>query len=141
MSGETFPDVEGAVRDYLRGDDAVAPVFGSRVFFGVSGDVWPQAIVRRVGGGDDTSEVPLDIALVQVDVWGPLRNKALTTDAKNVVRSALHGIRSLTRPAEDEPTVLHGATVISDVWLPDPATDRPRYALTVEVTARTTIAA
>lgn len=141
MSDSVDIDPEGAMRDYLRADAGVAALFGTRVLFGYSGDVWPQAIVTRVGGGDDGSEAPIDQPLLQIEVAGSLKNKTITTAAKNAVRVALRSLRGGTRPDEDRDTVLDGASVIGDVWLPDPATDRPRYILTVAVTARAFTAA
>lgn len=135
-----WPDVEGGVRAYLRADGDVRAALGGsqRVFFGVpTSPTWPLAVVSRVGGGSDTSDVPIDLALIQVDCWGAITtagtgDKAGATALVNAVRSALEAMGDHTAT----PTCrLVGADVESVLWLPDPDNDRPRYALTAEVTA------
>ena len=131
-------DVEGAVRDHLRSlniDD-----LGTRVFFGVpDGDpTYPLATIQRVGGGDDPGEAPIDLALLQVDVWGRLdaaghTDKAQARAVADDVRAALQAIRGAT--ALTAAVTAYGAAVESDLWAPDPA-GRGRYSITVLVTAR-----
>jgi hypothetical protein len=69
-----MPDVEGGVRTFLRANAGVAAIVGQRVFFGVpkgaTEATFPLVTVSRVGGGDDFSDVPIDVALVQIDCWG-----------------------------------------------------------------------
>lgn len=133
-----WPDVEGAVRTYLRGETPA----GNRVFFGVprdaDEDTWPLIVVSRVGGGGDGSDAPVDVALVQLDCWGTFGasgngDKAGATALVNAARAALEAMGT------DQPilsgTQLHGANVESVLWLPDPDNDRPRYVATAEVTA------
>lgn len=137
----SFPDVEGGVRDFLR----TAGVCGARGYFGVPDGTptYPLFTVQRVGGGDDTSEAPLDQALIQIDVWGR-RDAAGHTDKAearaeaNAVRTALQGIRGAT--ALNATTIAYGAAVEADLWAPDP-TDRGRYSITALVTARAVVAA
>lgn len=132
---ESWPDVEGALRAYLRADAGVAAIVGARVFFGVprgaTEATFPLITVQRVGGGADTSEAPLDIALVQIDCWGVLDasgngDKAGATALLNTVRSACSHVT--------DPTI-RGINVQTVIWLPDPDTDRPRYSVTAEVAA------
>lgn len=137
-----WPDVEGGIRDYLRGHTDVAAAVGARVFFGVPDEpTFPLVAVRRVGGGDDTSEAPIDQALIQLDCWGGVDaaghgKKAEADTVRRAVRQALYEIRGAT--ALNASTVAYGAAVTSDVFLPDPNNDRPRYAVTALVTARKT---
>lgn len=133
----SWPDVEGAVRDHLRNDPTVAGLVGQRVFFGVpldaNGNVTsqlPLVTVQRVGGGDDDSEAPVDQALIQIDCWAASRNKAQAHQVASAVRTALTEIRTVPVGS----TVLHGATVESVIWAPDPK-DHPRYSLTALVSA------
>jgi hypothetical protein len=135
------PDVEGAVRDYLRDQD----VCDGRVYFGVptGSPTYPLATVQRVGGGDDPSEAPIDQALIQIDVWGRVdaaghTDKAEARTAADAVRAALHAIRGAT--ALSETCTAYGAAVEADLWAPDP-TDRGRYSITALVTARTAVPA
>jgi len=143
----TWPDVEGGLRTYLRADAAVSALCAQRVFFGVprKGARFPLVTVQRIGGGDDPSEVPIDRALVQVDCWGAFAdetahvrpNKAGAFALAAAVRDALSAIRGATDIGED--VIAYGANVVSSQWLPD-ADDRPRYSLTVDLTARALVA-
>jgi hypothetical protein len=137
----SFPDVEGAVRDHLRAQN----VCGGRVYFGVpDGDpTYPLATVQRVGGGGDISEAPLDLALIQIDVWGRKdaaghTDKAAARAEANAVRTALQEIRGAT--ALTATVTAYGAAVESDLWAPDPS-DRGRYVITALVTARSAVPA
>lgn len=131
----TWPDVEGGVRDYLRADSAVSALVGTRVFFGVPKQAkFPLITVRRIGGPQDPSEAPLDLPLVQIDVWGEGNNKAQAHAVCAAVRDALDAIRSAT--SLNAGVVAYGANVENVTWFPDPADDRPRYVLTAQVTAR-----
>lgn len=132
----TWPDVEGAVRAWLRADTGVQAVVDRRVFFGVPQDParYPLVTIQRVGGGNDPSaDVPIDQAVLQVDVWGNPRRKDEAHRALAAVRTALERIRGNTRL--DAGTVAFGADVESVAFFPDPADDRPRYTATVLVTA------
>ena len=142
MADEAFPDVEGAFRDYLRAETQVTAIVGNRAFFGVPVNAgessYPMLVVSRVGGGDDPSaDVPMDQALVQIDAWGEVDGKGFGDKTScralaNAVRRACRKIRSATTQSG---VILYGAVVQSDLWLPDPDTRRPRYAITVVVTA------
>lgn len=135
-------DPELAVRDYLRADATVNGLIGNRIFFGAPRNGAPTtafATVRRVAGQDDLSEAPLDLSQLQIDCWGqkatqgPGGSKASANALRAAVRGALREIRGTTTQGS---TVLYGANVIGDVWAPDPESDRPRYVVTAEVTAR-----
>jgi hypothetical protein len=126
------PDVELAVRDYLRADSGVSALASNRVFYGVpkAGAPATFATVQRIGGGDDPSEAPVDLSLVQIDCWA--QTKAVAQSLRDAVRTAFLELRPRTQGS----TVLYGAEVISDIWLPDPDSDRPRYSVTAQVTCR-----
>lgn len=146
MSSEEFPDIEGGLRDYLRSHAVVSAIVFQRVFFGVPDKpTYPLLVVQRVGGADDPSEAPIDRALVQIDCWGRLFNdsdkrkvahgdKAGADALRRAVRKALWQIRGGI--PVNATTVLYGASVESDPFIPDPANARPRYAITARVTAR-----
>lgn len=133
----TWPDVEGLVRDWLRADAGVAAIVGARVFFGVpkgaTESTFPLVTVQRFGGGQADGEAPLDVALLQIDCWGTISRgngvKSVATALVNSVRAALDAVGT------DSAAALAGANVESVVWLPDPDNDRPRYAVTAEVSA------
>jgi hypothetical protein len=145
VAEDDFPDVEGGVRDYLRGLSYVNTYVATRVFFGIpAAPVFPLITVTRVGGTDDTSEAAIDQALVQIDIWGRLYadtdpthkggDKAQCDAIRRAVRRGLRAIRGAT--ALNASTVAYGARVESDPFRPDPDSDRPRYALTASITAR-----
>lgn len=139
---DTLPDVEGALRTWLRGRSAIAAIVGQRVFFGIPREVrddsWPLITITRVGGGLDLGDAPVDNALVQIDVWGSLDTsgngmKADATTLVNTLRSELAAVRG--RTALDGSVDAFGITEQSCVWLPDADNARPRYSVTAEVTA------
>jgi hypothetical protein len=127
-------DVEGGIRDHLRADAGVSAIVGTRVLFGVPSNAeFPLVTVQRVGGGDDPSEAPIDLALVQIDCWGAERNKSQARALADAVREWARSIRRATDLNEE--VTAYGAVVESDLWAPD-ATDRPRYSITAQVMAR-----
>lgn len=129
----TWPDVEGAMRDYLRADAGVSALVSTRVFFGIprNGARFPLAVVRKVAGRQDGSEAPLDVATIQVDAWGTTKANAATL--RSAVRDACDALRE---PTTQGTVVLYGANCVGDTWVPDPESDQPRYAMTFEVVAR-----
>lgn len=138
MSDEVLPDVEGGLVDWLKTRAQVTALVAQRVFFGVprtvvEADDYPMIVAFRVGGGDDDSEAPTDLALVQFDVWGRLRGKEGAMAVANALRSELKGLRGRTvlrAPTADTPGVVaFGATVDTVLFRPDPADQRPRYVV------------
>lgn len=136
----TWPDVEGAVRDWLRDDTALQALIGRRVFFGVPRNAtrWPLVTVQRIGGSQDPGEAPVDRALIQLDIWGEIDgsgngDKAGATAVLNAVRSRLDDVKH--RTPLNASVDAFGCEVAGVVWAPDGEDDRPRYALTVEVVA------
>ncbi len=132
MAETSLPDVEGAVRAYLRTDSpAVTAVFGQRVFFGVDDpSEYPVCTVQRIGGGLDTLEGLQDLALLQIDVWGNVHDKATAFDGISVVLEAMNALSRYTHGS----TLLLGANVQSWAFLPDEG-ERSRYSATVQVYA------
>lgn len=136
----SYPDIEGALRTWLRGRAAITALVGQRVFFGVpdKAETWPLITIRRVGGGDDPGIAPVDRALVQLDVWGDIDasghgKKADATTLVNTLRAELSAVDRRTALTASVHAL--GISVESVVWLPDPDNDRPRYVVTAEVTA------
>lgn len=108
-------------------------IIDRRVFFGVPkrDPIFPMVTVMRVAGADDTSEAPVDNAIMQVQVWGGTKQEC--TRIQLLVRQAFTELRSRTSVTPD--VDLCGATVQNVVWSPDPADDRARYIVTALVTA------
>jgi hypothetical protein len=149
-----FPDVEGAVRTYLRAHTDVTALCGTRVFFAVPRQAtYPLVVVTRVGGFDDTSDAPLDQALIQVDCWGDLHTDTIASPDKAQAAAVLRAVRQAFYDLTHQPAVvsvagddphdvrLAGAQVQSDPYVPDPDNRRPRYAVTAQVTAARLVAA
>lgn len=133
MSEGDFPDVEAGVRAYLRADTDVNAVVSARVFFGVpkANPIFPLVTLARVGGGQDASEVPVDLAVMNISCWGD-STKEQAANVMNAVRRALNKIRRRTLVSG---VALHGAQVDTVLWSPDPEDARPRYIITARVTA------
>jgi hypothetical protein len=140
MAGELWPDVEGALRDYLRADSDMT---GIGVWFALPDDpVFPNVQIIRISGGESaTSEAPVDLCLVQMDVRGPVKRLSVATAALGNLRKSLSKIRGRVQVAGKAD--LFGATVIDVRRFPEPNQqdtdgaqgERPRYVLTVQVTA------
>lgn len=144
MTAEVLPDVEGATKTYLRTFPALQTLIGTRVFLQVPAPTagveptFPLVTVQRVGGSLDLSEAPLDLAVLQIDVWGRLDVNGHPMWAElmgvvNAVRSAL--TVPIGRTTASASVDVFGAQESGLVRLVDQANGRPRYALTVQVTA------
>lgn len=142
---DTLPDIEGALRTWLRAQSPITALVGQRVFFGVPKGAtevtFPLITVQLVDASDDASEAPLTQALVQFDVWGSIDEsgngkKAETTVVVNTLRSVLRTVRG--RTALTASVAAFGIDAVGIGWSPDPDNDRPRYVVTAEVTAVST---
>lgn len=132
-----WPDIEDGVRQYLRDWPGLDDIIDRRVFFGVPKSAtesqFPMITVFRVAGSEDGGEAPVDLATVQVQVWGSRSGgKRECTTMLNLVRQAFSELRARTHVTDD--VDLFGATVQNVTWVPDPADDRPRYIVTAQVT-------
>lgn len=131
----TWPDTEGALKTYLAADTAITALAGSRVFFGMPTNVtdadFPMVTLQRVGGGEGAGDAPVDDALVQIDCWGPVRDKAGAWSLCSAVRDRLTQRGDVALNG----AVRAGFVVGSVVWLPDPGNARARYSITAEVSA------
>lgn len=136
---EQWPDIEGALRTWIRAEPTITSIVSTRVFFATPPDAseatYPLIKLFRVGGGDSgSSDAPIDEAQIQFDCEAKLRDKATALALKNALRSLLFSVRSPTAITAN--VVLFGAGVTTDLYLPDPADGRPRYVLTATVTSR-----
>lgn len=129
-----FVDIEGAYRDWMRAQPTLQALVGRRVFLGLPERAmaneasFPCINVFKISSVPQTSgTVILDSARLQFDCWGPLKEKSSATAVmlavKNLLSSITRGtvLRSGIRAAE--------TYSITDLWFPDPRTDRPRYAV------------
>jgi hypothetical protein len=150
-----WPDVEGAVRTYLRAHTDVVAQVGARVFFGIPDEpTWPLIVVSRVGGFEDPSDAPIDQAMVQLDCWGAFHldgsTEVLTRPNKASATAVLRAVRQAHSDLIHVPATVTvaGATVRidggawqSDPYIPDPSDGRPRYVVTAQFTVRQMAAA
>jgi hypothetical protein len=127
------PDTEGALRDYLRADAGVQVRMAQRVFFGATNPEYPCATLTRIGGGG-ANMANVDDALIQVDVWGEVRDKAGCWTSTAAVLAALRALAFAPATIIGKAR-LHSSGATSWAWLPDVASERSRYSITVPVTA------
>ena len=132
---DDYPDVEGALRTWLRARPAVQGVVAQRVWFGIPkvDPVFPLVVVSRIGGTNAAGDAPVDEPLVQIDCWGDIHangngNKASALGVANVVRAELLDLVNDTTIA---PGVRAAIASVDMAYSPDPDNDRPRYVLTV----------
>lgn len=123
------------LRDWLKGQDIA--LVGQRVHAGGPGPdpATGQASIalQRVGG---TTDNVLDRALFQFDVWAAKGSGHVCETVAMALASLLESTSPGTQVTEG--LVFEGATVESAVWLPDPASQTPRFVLTVEVVVKAT---
>jgi hypothetical protein len=142
--GEDWPDVEQALKEYLLADTGIAALIGGRVFLGVprdSSDAFPCVKITRLGGGQDGSDAAIDLPLVQFDVYGKRSDevgggRGPTTRVLNALQKALSTIKGKT-PLNVSVTAWD-ADVRSIFFSSLPADDRPRFVVTVAMTAMAT---
>lgn len=151
MSTE-FPDVEGAVRSYLRAHADVVAVASNRGYFAVpTNPTWPLYVVTEVGTFEAESDAPVDDVTIRIDCWGDVHagtenhpKKGQARALRDAVRQALHDLHhhpvdidlAATSDRAAQTVRLDGARVQSALYVPDPTDSRPRYAITASVTAR-----
>lgn len=138
---EEWPDIEGAMRQFLRDDPGLQALIGQRVFFSVPRKVteagsFPMIIVTRIGGGQGRGDAPQDNPMIQFDVYGRKADaegggKVAMQKVSRALRQALSRLRGET----DVTHVVDGVTlatrlfdprVSTIVYSPLPGDDRPR---------------
>jgi hypothetical protein len=135
VTTKRFADVEGRVRAWARANAFVVAEVGTRTFFGFpDGADLPLLTLRRVGGGTDDGEAPIDSARISFECWGRTKQEAAAAAA--AVKSAAESLPAGTPMGAD--AICYGASVELDLWLPEPKTDRPRYVVDVVFTVRAT---
>lgn len=132
---DEWPDIEGALRSWLRNDPGLLPLINRRVFFGIPRDSegsFPCIMITRIGGGDIRGEAPLDQPMLQFDIYGKKADQAgggrhSTTIVSLELRRALARIKGKTRL--DSKVMAWDARVTTVVYSPMPGDDRPRGML------------
>lgn len=129
-----FEDVEGALRSWLRTHPllvggAEGHVDG-RVFFAVPTSVsYPLITVSRIGGGPQEGLAPLDDARLSMRVYGQTKSSA-----QKVTNRLVTALQQIEAEPLNGSVFGHGARVDSQLWLPDPADDCPRYIVDATIT-------
>lgn len=121
----SFVDAEDVVKEWLL-TTSVAPLVTNKIFLAMpKGAPLPSVILSRVGGTSmPESDAPIDAARISFAVWAANRPQAKT------IRTALLGeIESIGYQPEYVGTVgrIKSGLLLSDIWLPDPEDDVPRY--------------
>jgi hypothetical protein len=128
VSFRTFPDAEAVAGKGIR--DA-STTLESRVYSSVPKTLpaYPFAVVQRLGGVPAERHA-LDMAVIQVDVWGANKSQART--AAEEARRALHGLEG-TSVSTPTAVVTAAEDATGLFWLPDPDTSRDRYTFSVNL--------
>src|SRR5688572_25728630 len=130
---EEWPDIEGALRTWLRADPDIQSFFGQRVFFGAprhtTTESFPMIVITRIGGGQRSGDAPMDMPMLQLDVYGRKADEAsggrlAVTQGSALLRKVLSKMRGETRLDDD--TVAWDPRVTTVVFSPLPGDDRPR---------------
>ena len=135
--GEDWPDIEGALRDYLRNDADLVPLINRRVFFvAPKRAVFPMILVTRIGGGQASGEAPMDTALLQLDIIGKKADEAgggkgPVTQVALATQKALSKIRGRTVLVPG--VTAFDARIASSFYSPFPGDDRPRQIITTVI--------
>jgi uncharacterized protein DUF3168 len=127
MTAVTIVDAEDLVKAWLL-TTSVASLVSNKIFEGIpKGSPIPSVILYRAGGAPRAgSTVPEDVARISFDCWGSNRPQC-----KAIVKALVSEIESLayTNSYEGTDALLVSGETLSVVWLPDPVSDTPRYAL------------
>lgn len=131
-----IPDVAKGVRDWIR---TLGTLAGERVWFSADPRAeTPYVLVREVGTIPETSDAPIVHRMLQIDVVDSPRQRTRAFAVEAAIEGALLALRQATLLSAD--VVSYGASVQSVLYLPDPASAAPRFSITVEVTAKSTLA-
>lgn len=140
---DLFPDVEGAVRAWLRTVN-LGPASGL-VYFGVPKQPkFPLVVLRRAGGGPQAGYSPVDDARISFDCWADTKSAASL-----VARRLLSNIDqlSMVAVAAHHAVLLGGVILLGPLWRPDTEArtaqglPRPRYIVDAQITVRPLTAA
>lgn len=144
MSVEALPDVEAAVRAWLRAQPTITALVGSRSFVGIPAQdvTFPFLSLTRIGGGAQP-HVPWDEPQVSIDCWAApaaagVKGYPNRPAAQVLAAAVAAAIRALNGPvAAGAGAWLIGGQVLGVAWAPDvgpPAI--PRFVVTAQMYVR-----
>lgn len=117
----SLPDVEGALRSWLRTHPRLG-VLGTRVFFGIPEAIsYPYVTLGRVGGGSYDPRISLS-------AYGVSKNSA--ADVAQRIAAAVEGIENTVLAAG---VLAQGASVDMILWQPDRTDGTPRYVVDITI--------
>lgn len=125
-------DVEALLVAHLSSDAGVTAIADDRVSTELPAGFEPEARIQlfRVGGAPTEAVTHhIDRAVVQLNIYGSTKAEAFDT-----ARAALSGLLRARSAAHPLGSVTHIERLTGPTWSPDPATDAPRYLLTVAIT-------
>lgn len=128
---DAFPDFESLASSIIRN-----ALSGSRVYSSIPDKpTWPLIVVKRVGGSPIEAH-SMDLAQIQVDVWGGSKSEA--RDLAVEARVALHlgecETYAVSLPEWPEAGFIAKVTDTTGLsWSPDPSTNRDRYVFGVSI--------
>jgi hypothetical protein len=129
-----FLPVEKPLRDWMRTQPDLAALVAARTFVGIpdSNPTYPLINLQRVAGGPDGSDTNVDNPVIQCDCWADRGGRLL---ASQVAHRLMSVFESMSRtPLPGGPIVLGAKVTLGPLWRPDPAIDRPRYQVDVQLT-------
>lgn len=112
-----------------------------RTFLAVDSPTFPYIQVTRIGGPEDGSDAPMDLALIQIDIYGRVRQLDEANTVRRGVRQALSALDETAYTATGKGRLL-GAVVRDERRFPTANQqdaggvigERPRYIITALVT-------
>lgn len=124
-----FREVEGPLRAWLKAHPSIAPLTGGgRYVYFAAPDVREKPAAwltfRRIGGGPEVSETPIDAPLVSFNCWG--RTKSAADTLAEALVNALQDVRQPTPMGE---IVAMSARVTLWTFQPDPSLATPRVVV------------
>ncbi len=140
---QLYRPVEGPLRNWLRTQADLVPLISSRVYIGVpdGGPTYPLISMHRVAGSISGSAAPVDLPVFQFDCWGNKGDRPVCERIAYTLVSVFDSAVRVQLPMvnSDPAPILFGAKVtLGPLWRPDPAVDRPRFEVDVQLTIAAT---
>lgn len=130
-----MPDLEGALRTWLRNHPVVGPMINNKnAYFAIpAGDnpPFPLITIGRFGGNPQTGEAPLDDGRIEFAVWAKTK-----FEASQVERALVAALFDMASEQLDAATVGYGAVVETRLWVPEVESTDARYLVDAIITAR-----
>lgn len=125
--------VEKPLRDWMRTQPDLVALIAARTYVGVpAGAVYPLINLQRVAGSPDGSDTNVENPVIQVDCWADRGDRPA---CEQLAYKTVSVFQSMSRtPLPGGPVALGAKVTLGPLWRPDPAIDRPRYQVDVQLT-------